>query len=86
MRRIGKKLMVLATLMVLTLSPLKAQVFIGDNEFEGVLRQGESEYVLVVPNEGSDADQYTPLGEGMLLLALFGEAYLHKKRKEDDRR
>ena len=68
----------------MTVIPLKAQIFIADDEFEGILRHGESEYVLVVPNQASDADQYTPVGNGMLLLVGLGGAYLLKKRKKKE--
>ena len=79
MKRMMKIAMVLLTVLFMAVVPLKAQIFIADDEFEGMMRLAESEYVLVVPLEGSDADQYVPVGDGMLLLAGLGGAYLLKK-------
>ena len=79
-----KKTMVLLTVLIMTVAPLKAQVFIADDEFEGMMRLAESEYVLVVPNQASDADQFTPIGDGVLLLAGLGGAYLLRKRKKKE--
>ena len=85
MKRLNKNIVVLLTFLMLSVVPMKAQVFIMDDEFEGVLRHGESEFVLVAPNEGHDGDQYVPIGEGVLLLTTLGGAYLLTKRKKSDR-
>ena len=82
MKRMMKKAVVLLTVLFMVVVPLKAQIFIADDEFEGTMRLAESEYVLVVPNQSSDADQYLPLGDGVLLLAGLGGAYLLKKRNK----
>ena len=83
MKRINKNIMVLLTVLLLSIGSLKAQVFIADDEFEGVLRQGESEFVLFVPAQAQDADQsYTPIGSGVLLLAEMAGAFLLTKRKK----
>ena len=82
MKRMMKKTVVLLTVLFMAVVPLKAQIFIADDEFEGTMRLAESEYVLVVPNQSSDADQYLPLGDGVLLLAGLGGAYLLKKRNK----
>lgn len=66
--------------------PLKAQIFIDDDEFEGRMRKGFVDFNLVVPIQGQDADQYVPLGDGWLLLTAMGTAYLlrrGRKKKED---
>lgn len=84
MKQMMKKTMVLLTVLIMTVAPLKAQVFIADDEFEGMMRLAESEYVLVVPNQASDADQFTPIGDGVLLLAGLGGAYLLRKRKKKE--
>lgn len=84
MKRMMKIAMVLLTVLFMAVVPLKAQIFIADDEFEGMMRLAESEYVLVVPLEGSDADQYVPVGDGMLLLAGLGGAYLLKKRHKKE--
>ena len=84
MKKMMKKTVVLLTVLFMAVVPLKAQVFIADDEFEGMMRLAESEYVLVVPNQASDADQYLPLGDGVLLLAGLGGAYLLRKRKKKE--
>lgn len=83
MKRMNKNIVVLLTALLLSVGSLKAQVFIADDEFEGMLRQGESEFVLFVPVEGHDADQfYTPIAGGWLLLSGIAGAYLLAKRKK----
>lgn len=84
MKKLMKKTVVLLTVLFMAVVPLKAQVFIADDEFEGMMRLAESEYVLVVPQQASDADQYTPIGNGVLLLAGLGGAYLLRKRKKKE--
>lgn len=84
MKKMMKKTVVLLTVLFMAVVPLKAQVFIADDEFEGMMRLAESEYVLVVPQQASDADQYTPIGDGVLLLAGLGGAYLLRKRKKKE--
>ena len=78
-----KKTVVLLTVLFMAVVPMKAQVFIADDEFEGMMRQEESEFVLFVPVQAQDGDQsYSPIGSGVLLLAGLGGAYLLTKRKK----
>jgi len=78
------KIMAVLMLMLAT-SPLRAQVFIQDPEFEGRDRTGYEDFGLLVPYEGGDHDQYLPLSDGWLLLTALGGAYLVKKahKKEE---
>lgn len=71
-----------AVALLLTAEPLRAQVFIQDDEFEGTMRLGTDEFDLVVPMDGGDGDQFVPVGEGVLSMALLGGAYLLTKRKK----
>jgi hypothetical protein len=83
MKKMKKKCIVSLAALLLMIGPLKAQVFIADDEFEGMLRKSDPEYALFVPYQGSDADQFfTPVGSGVLLLAGLGGAYLLTKRKK----
>ena len=50
-----------------------------DDEFEGTMRQNTEDFGLIVPIEGLDSDQYLPIGDGLLVLAALGGAYLLKK-------
>ena len=84
MKRMMKKTVVLLTALFMAVVPLKAQVFIADDEFEGMMRLSESDFVLVVPQQASDADQVTPIGNGVLLLAGLGGAYLLRKRNKKE--
>ena len=83
MKRMNKNIMVLLTALLLCVGSLKAQIFIADNEFEGMLRQETDEFVLFAPVEGIDYDQfYSPIGSGWLLLSGMAGAYLLSKRKK----
>lgn len=83
MKKMMKKTVVLLTVLFMAVVPMKAQVFIADDEFEGMMRQEESEFVLFVPVQAQDGDQsYSPIGSGVLLLAGLGGAYLLTKRKK----
>ena len=79
MKDAKNKFIVLATLLMLVF-PLRAQVFLMDDEFESNIRVGESQFVVPAPYQGGDLDQYLPLGNGLLLLTSFGGAYFLKKR------
>ena len=83
MKKMMKKTVVLLTVLFMAVVPMKAQVFIADDEFEGMMRQEESEFVLFVPVQAQDADQsYSPVGSGLLLLTGMAGAYLLTKRKK----
>ena len=83
MKKMNKIVMIFAVALLLSAEPLRAQVFIQDDEFEGSMRVGTNEFDLVVPMDGSDVDQYVPLGEGVLAMAMLGGAYLMTKRKKN---
>lgn len=82
MKNLKIKLLTAVTILFVAF-PVKAQVFILDDEFEGTQRNPSVDFGLIVPYEGGDADQFVPLGEGVLVLATLGGAYLLKKRKKD---
>lgn len=85
MKKMMKKTVVLLTVLFMAVVPLKAQVFIADDEFEGMMRKDDPEYVLVVPLQGLSTDQYLPVGDGLLLLAGLGGAYLLRKSKKTEK-
>ena len=84
MKKMMKKIVVLLTVLFMTVGPMKAQVFIADDEFEGMMRKSDPDFVLVAPVQGLTTDQYLPLGNGVLLLAGLGGAYLLKKHKKKE--
>ena len=81
MERTMKKIVLLLLLSLSLVS--KAQIFIDDDEYEGTLRNGQSSSSLLVPIQGQQSDQqFTTLGEGVLLLGCLGGAYLLNKRRK----
>lgn len=74
---------VIGLLLVLT-NPIKAQVFLMDEDAGGNIRIKDSEFTVPVPYQGTDWDEflYVPLGDGALLLTALGGAYLLRKRKK----
>lgn len=82
MKKMMKKIMILLTVVFLSVGPLKAQVFIADDEFEGMMRKDNPDFALVSPLQGFSSDQYLPLGDGVLLLVGLGGAYLLRKRNK----
>ena len=83
MKRMNKNIIVLLTVLLLSVGSMKAQVFIADNEFEGMLRQEQDEFVLFAPVQSLDTDQfYTPIGSGLLLTGMAGSYLLTKRKKK----
>ena len=78
MKKIRIIVLIVVTMLIVA-GPVKAQVFILDDEFEGTMRNPTEDFGLIVPIEGLDTDQYLPLGDGLYLLAVLGGAYLIKK-------
>ena len=77
-----KKIMTIMAAMLLMAGTAKAQVFILEND-KANQREGSTaeEINLIIPLQGVDYDQYTPLGSGVLLLAGLGAAYTAAKGK-----
>ncbi len=77
-------MIIAAALMMGAATDSQAQVFIMENESN--LRE-DTEDVLGWPvnpqnGYGTSNDEYTPVGDDLLLLAALGGAYLMKKKKE----
>ena len=84
MKKILKIVIIAAALMMGAANDSQAQVFIMENESN--LRE-DTEDVLGWPvnpqnGYGTSNDEYTPLGDGILLLAALGGAYLLKKKNK----
>lgn len=77
-----KKILIILTLFITLAAPLRAQVFMldGDENY----RDPEDPQVFVnLPNEyGNPNDIYTPVGNGVILLAALGGAYLLSKKSK----
>lgn len=78
-----KSVLFTVVLFLMTAFAAKAQVFIADDEFEGNMRLGDGEWVLVAPAQGLDSDEFLPLDGGWLLLTGMGTAYMLSKRKKE---
>ena len=79
-----KKILLIFTLFLALAAPMRAQVFImeeDENEFRNVFGNGEWNNIIV---HGSADDQanFVPLGEAVLLLTALGGAYLVRKLKK----
>ena len=83
MKNTRNKLIATVVLMLFLALPAHAQVFIMEEDVESNIRVVGSEFVVPVPYQGGDLDQYLPLGDGLLLLAGLGGAYLLGKRRKE---
>ena len=86
MKKILKIVMIAAALMTGAAINSHAQVFIMEEEHS--LRQTDPEDVLGWPvnpqnGYGTGNDEFTPLGDGILLLAALGGTYLLRKKHND---
>jgi hypothetical protein len=79
-----KRIIAIATVLMLAAAPAMAQIFImDDDEFNN---RGYGDDKLIVDNPWSynlGQDIFTPVGEGIALLAGLAGAYLIGKRKKD---
>ena len=80
-----KKMLTLMTVLMMAAGSAFAQVIITDEDVNHnrATRDAE-EFGVMVPMQNFDGDQWkqAPLGNGILLLAGLGAAYLVKKRKK----
>ena len=81
-----KKTLLIFTLFLALAAPIRAQVFImeeDENEFRYVFGNGEWNNVIV-HGSPDDLTNWVPLGEGFLLLSALGGAYLLKRKKSNN--
>ena len=83
-----KTFLVLTILVAMALIPARvsSQIFLSDED-DASLRSEvtDIDFNLIVPYEGGDADQYLPLGDGLLLLGSLGVVYGFAKKKKSKR-
>lgn len=80
-----KKTLKILTLILLLATSARAQIYTGEGEGNNRLEGLEPSNGLYIDNPngyGYGTDYYTPLGDGLLLLAALGGAYLLNKRKK----
>lgn len=89
MRNLKKNILifvVLFSMMMPTVANAQLYLALEDEELNSE-REGTTAWFLGGdPYQGGDLDQFTPLGDGLLLLACLGGAYLLTKRKKESRR
>lgn len=79
-----KKILIIFTLIITLAAPMRAQVFMLDGD-ENYRSPEDPEVFAGLPeNYGLGVDWYTPAGDGLVLLAALGGAYLLKKRKKSN--
>ena len=80
-----KKTLLILTLLFTLAAPMRAQVFVMEEDenarVNNVFGNGEWNNVIV-HSSPDDQTNYVPLGDGLLLLAALGGAYLLKKRNK----
>ena len=80
-----KKTLIIFTLLLTLAAPMRAQVFVmeeDENEFRNVFGNGEWNNVIV-HGTADDQTNYVPLGDGLLLLVTLGGIYLLNSKKEN---
>lgn len=78
-----KKTLIILTLLIALAAPMRAQVFMIDGD-ENYRTPEDPEVFAALPEaHGLGVDWYTPAGDGVLLLATLGGAYLLKRKKNN---
>lgn len=76
-----KRLLIILMLFALTISA-NAQIFLTEDDYNSRTVSSELGFdVPAIPQLDSTDDQYSPVGDGILLLGVLGGAYLLGKRK-----
>ena len=82
-----KRILTIVAALTMAITPAMAQIFMDDDEWtDDRVQKSEEDFGVMVPKENVEYDQwkYTPVGEGVVLLAGLGLAYLVGKRKKDE--
>ena len=78
-----KRIIAITTVLMLAAAPAMAQVFLDDEAVNSNRATTEGPGAFV-PEQNVTHDQYTPVGEGILLLAGLAGAYLIGKRRKEE--
>lgn len=81
-----KLILTIVVALFMAVVPAMSQVFITDDDAWEYVRTpvDQSEIPVMVPEQDVPYDQFIPVGNGILLLAGMGAAYLMGKRKKND--
>ena len=77
-----KKILLIFTLFLALAAPMRAQVFMMDGDENYRDPEDPGVFAGLPENYGLGVDWYTPVGDGILLFAALGGAYLLNKRKK----
>jgi len=83
--KMKKKVIAITAALFLSAGAAFSQVILTDEDFNHNRAQKDAqEFGVMVPGQGLNMDQWklAPLGNGVLLLAGLGAAYLLKKKKQ----
>ena len=82
-----KKILLIFTLFLALAAPMHAQVFIMEEDendrVTNVFGNGDWNNIIV-HGSADDQSNWVPLGEGVMLLAALGGAYLLRKKKTNE--
>ena len=83
--RIMRKSIILLVTMLMMALPMRSQVFLTQEDLDSERAAEWEDIGLIIPIHEQDFDQaepFTPVGSGIVLLTALGGAYLLGKRKE----
>ena len=82
-----KKILLIFSLLITLAAPMRAQVFIMEEDendrVTNVFGNGDWNNIIV-HGSADDQSNWVPLGEGVMLLAALGGAYLLRKKKTNE--
>lgn len=79
-----KRIIAITTVLMLAAAPAMSQVFLDDEAVNSDRLGTNGANLPYVPEQNVTHDQYTPVGEGILLLAGLAGAYLIGKRRKEE--
>ncbi len=79
------RILTIVAFLVMAITPAKAQIYLGDDDWGNGRDPVDPAVGALIPEQDVIYDQYyAPVGEGLVLLAGFGFAYLLGKRRKND--
>ena len=79
-----KKKLIILTLLITLAAPMRAQVFMLDGDENYREPDDPAVFADLPSNFGLGVDWYVPAGDGLMLLAALGGAYLLTKKKSNN--
>lgn len=80
-----KRILTIIATLTIAITPAMAQIYMDEDDWNNNrMRSDENSVGVMVAEQNIQIDQYVPLGEGVMLLAGLGFAYLLGKRKTNE--